>query len=953
VTFRTRAATAALLSLAVGAPGAALAAPQRAQHPAPAAHRAPAARPPVTYAAPAGSIPAGHLRGATFDAVLPSGRLVTPTGPSAVTGMNALGVALTPNGRFAIVTNDDEREGLVRSLVDPGATGGFSLAVVDTATMTVVDRYRGPKETYWVGLVALADPTNAARTLVFASGGPSNTVYAFDLDANGRLTPDATHSIVPPVPNDPAYADQGHSYPGTLVVSRDGRRVYAVDEAADTVSAIDTTTRALSGPVQPVGFFPFGAALAGDRLLVTDEGLMRYANLAQPAPSPPFRNVVPDRRASALSFVGIAANGDLSALPQDAPPFANGPLALDQTPDGARTVGGAHPTAIVTTPDGAYAYVAMTNVDRIATVALRGTPRTVGGTELRLFDRGPYGTQPAALALSRDGARLYVALAGLNAVAVIDARDPVHLHRLGLIPTGWYPSALALSSDDRTLFVVNTKGFGHDAGFTGEPSPPQFADSNAVWSTLQKIELGSVRLQSTTMNALANTRRVLAAPAAYPKAITHVVVILEENKTFDAMLGDLGAPYGDPSLVSFGESVTPNLHALARRYGLAANIFADAEESDAGHQFFAGGIATLYSERTLFDKNGRGKLVNKNEDPEDYPRLGYIFNALARHRLPFRDYGDLVRVSGYDEGAAKDPKTGALLDPKVDDPNFVSTEDRDAPVQGLGGLYSLDVPAPAVLDGHVDLNYPGWNLRIRDERRAKEFIRDYGTLVAQGRQPRYTYIWLPADHTGAGPNIPPIPEEVADGDRALGMIVQYLSRLPSWKQTALFVMPDDAQSSRDHVDEYRTYAIVAGPYAKRHYVGTRHLSTVSVLKTTEEILGLGTLSLGDLLATDMSDFFTASGGDAAPYEMIPVPAQTASAEGARIAALLERTDQSSADADTARGARIVDLSRRADKLAGQRYAMKPAVYGKLQAALYAQALAVVDGTQPEPDRDGD
>jgi YVTN family beta-propeller protein len=896
----------------------------------------------ITYAAPAGNLPAGHLRGATFDAVLPSGRIVTPIGQSVVTGMNALGLALSPDGRFAIVSNDDEREGMVHSLIDSGATGGFSLAVVDLATMTVVDRYRAANEKFWVGVAALADPAEPSRTLVLASGGPSNAVYALDLAANGHLTADATHVVTPPVPNDPAYADQAHTYPGTIVLARDGRRAYVVNELAGTVSAIDTATRTLSGPAQPVGFFPFGAALAGDRLVVTDEGLMRYATVAQPAAAPPFRTPASDpQHASALSFVPIAAGGDLSALPQDAPPFANAALPLDPAPDGLRRAGGAHPTAVLTTPDGAYAYVAMTNVDRVATIALRGSPRAVGGSELRLFDKGPYGTQPSALALSKDGTRLYVALAGLNAVAVIDARDPLHLHRLGLIPTGWYPTALALSSDDRTLYVVNTKGFGHDAGFTGDPAI--FADSNATWSTLQKIDLAAVQLKSATMNALGNTRRVLTAFATYPKGIAHVVVILEENKTFDAMLGDLGAPYGDPALVSFGESITPNLHALARRYGLAANVFADAEESDAGHEFFAGGMATLYSERTLFAKSGRYPLVNKNEDPEDYPRLGYVFNALARRRISFRDYGDLIRVSGYDEGQAKDPK--------ADDPAFVSTEDRDAPTQGLGGLYSLNVPAPAVLGGHVDLNYPGWNLRIRDERRAKEFIRDYGSLVARGRQPRYTYIWLPADHGGMGANIPPIPEEVADGDRALGLIVQYLSHLPSWRQTALFVMPDDAQSSRDHVDEYRTYAVVAGPFVKRHYVGMHHLSTVSVLKTTEQILGLGMLSLGDLLATDMSDFFTPAGGDAAPYDMIQVPPQTASAEGARIAALLARTDQSRADADTARGARIVDLSRQADKLARQRYAMKPERYRAMQASLYERALAVVDGDAPPADGD--
>ncbi|MBV8579644.1 MAG: hypothetical protein JOZ86_03330 [Candidatus Eremiobacteraeota bacterium] len=901
---------------------------------APAAQRRPAPRPSVSYAAPAGNLPAEHLRGAAYDAVLPSGRIVTPAGTSVLTGMNALGVALTPDGRYAVVSCDDEREGLVHSLLDSGATGGFALDVVDVASMRVVDRYRATgDERFWVGVVALADPRDPARTLVLASGGPANAVYAFDLDAGGHLTPDAQHIVSTPGPIDPAFADEGHSYPGTIVLSADGRRAYVVNEAAGSVSAIDTATRTLSGPPQKVGFFPFGAALAGDRLVVSDEGLMRYANLAQPAPVPPFRNAAADlEHASALSFVGLAPSGDLSALPQAAPPFASAGLPMDQTPDGVQTVGGAHPTAVATTADGAYAFVAMTNVDRIATVALRGAPRVVGGTELRLFDRGPYGTQPAALALSKDGSRLYVALAGLDAVAVIDARDPVHLHRLGLIPTGWYPTALALSNDGRTLYVVNTKGYGHDPGFTGDP--PTLADSNAVWSTLQKVDLASVALKSTTLTTLANTRRVVSAPPKYPKAITHVVVILEENKTFDAMLGDLGAPYGDPSLVSFGERITPNLHALARRYGLAANLFADAEESDAGHQFFAGGIATLYSERTLFAKGGRGGLVNKNEDPEDYPRLGYVFNALARRGIAFRDYGDLIRVSGYDEGGA--PNT------KDDDPAFAGVDDTSAPTQGLGGLYGENVPAPSVLDGHVDLNYPGWNLRIRDERRAKEFVRDYGALVAAGHQPRYTYIWLPADHTGFGRDIPPVPEEVADGDRALGLIVQYLSHLPSWHQTALFITPDDAQSSRDHVDEYRTYAIVAGPFVKPHYVGLHHLSTVSVLKTTEQLLGLGTLSLGDLLATDMSDFFTAR-GDAAPYDAIPVPAQTASAEGNRIAALLARTDQSEPDADTARGARLVDLSRRADRLAEQRYAMRPDVYYRMQQALYARALAVVDG----------
>ncbi len=143
----------------------------------------------MSYGAPAGNIPAGHLRGATYDAVLPSGRIVTPLGTSVLTGMNALGVALTPDGRFAIVTQRRRarRRWCTRS-IDSGATGGFSLAVVDLATMRVVDRYRAPGEKFWVGIVALPIRPTPSRTLVLASGGPSNAVYALDLDANGHLT---------------------------------------------------------------------------------------------------------------------------------------------------------------------------------------------------------------------------------------------------------------------------------------------------------------------------------------------------------------------------------------------------------------------------------------------------------------------------------------------------------------------------------------------------------------------------------------------------------------------------------------------------------------------------------------------------------------------------------------------------------------------------------------------
>ncbi len=904
---------------------------------------------PVIFEAPTNASAGPTSLGDAFGRILPSGRIVHPTGRNVVVGMNALGLALSPNGRYAIVSNDDERQAKTTSTLDGVTTGGYTLAVVDTRTMTVVSRYSDPKETFFVGVVAVADPAAPGRTLVLASGGASNAVYAFDLDGAGRLTPDAVHTIAMPTPGDDRYADKGRAFPATIVVAPHARVANVVNNLGDDVVKIDLVTRTVVGTRASVGFFPLAATAFAGGLLVANEGLLRYGVLPAPVAAPPFAAPAADlERASSLSVLRTAADGSLVPAPA---------VPLDRGPDGVRDIGGVHPAAVVAMHRKAYAFVAMSAIDRIATVALGATPHVVGGTELRLYDRGPYGTQPDAMVLSRDERRLYVALAGIDAIAVIDTTDPVHPHRIGLIPTGWYPSALALSPNGASLFVANAKGIAHDRGFTGDQQrsvDPRShitsvaADSNAIWSTLERIDLARVDLRQSTPLALSYLRAVRPARedplvpqvfgGAGSSAIKHVVLLLEENKTYDAMLGDLknaaGQPYGpgDRSYVAFDESVTPNLHALARTFGLAGNLFADAEESDAGHQFVAGGTTSVYSEKTLLVKSGRKPLVNKNEDPEDYPRAGYIFNTLAARGKTYRDYGDYTRVSGYDEGEAVDPKT--------DDPRFVSAEDATAPTQGLGGLYALDVPVLAALAGHVDPNYPGWNLRIRDVRRANEFVRDYDPFVKSDTVPAFTHVWLPADHGGFGKNIPPLPEEVADGDRALGAIVDYLSHTPQWSSTAIFIMPDDAQSTRDHVNEHRSYAIVVSPYAKRGYLGTKHLSTVSVLKTEEELLGLPALALGDALATDMSDFFTEV-PDATPFAAIKVPTQTASLEGGRIAALLALTDQSAPDADGERAARIVDLSRRADSLAQRRAQLTFTDYAREQAKLLSEARASV------------
>lgn len=758
----------------------------------------------TVYDAPAGSRAAGANPAHPFDAVLPNGRIVAPVGNSVTVGINALGVALTPDGHFAIVSNSGGNEPGAGSAAAGAVRGGASLTVVNASSMRVSDVYSANGATFFVGVRAVADPATPGQTLVLASAGQSDDVLFFTLDGHGRLTPAGSVAIP--------------GAPGPIAISPDRRTAYVVNTIGDTVSAIDLSTRSVSSN-SPVGYAPYDAIATPDRLYVTDPGLMRYAALPAPVRVPAFANVPPaPAYASALTTLTLAAGGALSS----AAPLST---AMDQAPDGVQNVGGAHPTTLAISKSGRYAYVCMTNVDRIAVVDLTGTPRVVGGLQLRLFDRAPYGALPDAIVRSPDGKRLYVTLAGLNTVAVIDSKNPARLHRLGLIPTGWFPSALAISSNGRYLYVANANGV-------------------QQWASLQRIDLRRLPLQKVTLSALrynrtprAQAQNDLVPPLRSERRSTqirHVVFILEEDKSYDSMLGDLtdsaGRAYGngDPALAVYGRSVTPNLHSLAREFALATNLYADGSDSSVGRQFAAGGIATAYAERTRDD-----------ETPEEYPRSGYLFNSASRAGLTYRDYGGLLRLRGY-----------------------------------ANGLYTLDVPALASLDGHADASFPAWNPQISDVDRAKEFLREFAQLQRENAVPDFTYVSLPGDGA-TQPGTAASAQSVADGDRALGMIVGALTHGPEWSSTAIFITPADAQSMRDHVNPFRTYAVVVSPYAKRHYAGAGHLSTVSIVKTEEELLGLPPLSLGDLLASDMASFFTAT-PDPAPFDAVAAAAQTGS-----------------------------------------------------------------------------
>lgn len=667
---------------------------------------------------------------------------------------------------------------------------------------------------------------------------------------------------------------------------------------------------------------------------------------------------------------------------------------------------------------------------------------------LNLDSHTVHGTYPNALAVSPDNTRVYVAEAGLNSVAVLDTTIPQSPKLLGRIPTGWYPSALSVSADGKTLYIVNDKGVAEDINpltdFTSNPTASgveSFSNSNSIFGSLQKVDLTLVDLGST--KALDNNFAVqdaasldttivpLGGPAS--SKIKHVIFILHENKTFDSMLGNQAhfGVFANPNYNKADGTTTAastvggngftalalNTQALATTFATGVNYYSDAEESDGGHQFSASGTATDYTQKTLLVKSGRGLLANKNFEPEDYPEGGYIFNNAARNGISFKDYGALIRISGTDNGYAApaktiDPTSGNAggpvspesnpvlngqnttnVPPAANAPVQASGSDVTSPTIGLGQSYFLKNPILAILgennangEPHLDVNYPGYNFGISDQRRALEFNKDFDRMLKAGTLPQFIYLYQPNDHTGpsaatnlSGSNATGA-ELVADGDTALGMVVKHIMASSAYYSdpatggdgtgAAIFVTYDDAQSGQDHLDPHRTPLLVISPYAKPGFLATRHYSTASIVKTEELLLGMPPNNYGDLLATDLRDMFQPTyngihlGADGltllgptqqALVKLHSKSSYVATAEGRKVWTLARKLDASSPDQDSYRLSMVTLLSMQADTLhhaAVKKHDLHSAKYKAAQARIYQNAIKVVNGPKVG-DADGD
>jgi DNA-binding beta-propeller fold protein YncE len=118
------------------------------------------------------------------------------------------------------------------------------------------------------------------------------------------------------------------------------------------------------------------------------------------------------------------------------------------------------------------------------------------------------------------------------------------------------------------------------------------------------------------------------------------------------------------------------------------------------------------------------------------------------------------------------------------------------------------------------------------------------------------------DHTGDfkdaidGVNTPET--QIADNDYAVGLLIEKVAKSRYAKDTVVIVIEDDAQDGPDHVDAHRSVAFIAGPYVRQKAVVSERYTTVSVLRTVEELLGMKPMNLRDAHVRPMTAAFDTS-----------------------------------------------------------------------------------------------
>jgi DNA-binding beta-propeller fold protein YncE len=818
--------------------------------------------------------------------LLGNGRQLNPAGTLVTLGNFPTGGAVTPDGRFywTVSTGRGFNDIRIVSLADarviqvvpiPGASGGIAMDPV--------------RHLAYVSGVADSAHKDEQRPGLPGRDGDVVQVFSYD-PASGHAefskllpVPPPAGSPIPqgiaavpglggPPQSFPPTNTEPLSWPDRLAVSPDSKSLLVPLNLADSAAVVDTD----SGQVRyvGVGHYPYGAAIlpGGHTGLVSNET---------------------DGTVSAIDLDSASKVKDLQVGPHLS-----------------------HPEAIAVDPRAHRAYVAVANSDQVAVIDTHSMQ--VERTFSLDWPQGR-GSAPVALAVTPDGSRLLVAESGTDDISVFRLPDgsgtPYQL--IGRIPTADYPADVqvapractggASSGSCLRLAYIAAKGLGVGPNPNG-PSPLMTNDDNTQSvNYLPNIVTGDAGvLDFPSDSSLAKltsvaVQQVHPTDAASPPPdtpirpdgpIKHVFYIVRENRTYDQILGDDSRGDGDPGLELFGPDVTPNIHALVRRFPLLDHVYANSEASIDGHFWTSAAYVSDYVHKNWFQNYAaRGRPYDFGVYAVTWPANGFLFDQAERQDISYFNYGEaiagVVPLNDKDRDAAETTElTRKLAKSDLGPPDGCYPNDASIDTDAITQQETWDSTPPS-------------GAPLTAESRFDCFKRRFSAELATGTVPAFNYLVLPNDHTvGTTPGERTPQALIADNDYGLGQIVDLISHSPIWQSSAIFVIEDDSQDGADHVDAHRIPAAVISPYAKRGAVVHDRYDFLSVIRTMELILGMRPLGLWDDLATPMYSAFQGTPSNAERYDAI-LPAQSRLATNSPTAAnaalsrslQLDRTDE--------------------------------------------------------------
>ena len=755
-------------------------------------------------------------------------QIVKPLGARLLTQYGKfMGSTVSPNGRFLAATSTDRR---------------VVLQIFDLSSFKLIWRVgtrNGVDQTFADLTVGQEGPTYSPDGK-FLWLPQRDGLSRFPVHPDGTLGVPTSFSI-PPVNGRSALVAQ-------TTYSPDGSTLYAALNGQNTVVALDPHTGAIA-QTWNVGIAPRELKFVGTKLYVSNEG--GRSPLAGESAMRSYRSWVP-----ANAHLGTSTTGTVSVIDTSKPSAPVGSIAV-----------GLHPTAMYVRRNALF--VANTFDDTVSVIdTTRG--RVVQTIETRPWPESKVGYAPTSIAMTTDG-RLLVTLARANAVAVYryhgDPQQPVNY--IGLLPTDYYPATVATHGDE--VVVTNSRGIGArgpKAAFDEGPGTVVAAghSTHSTTASLTRFRLpGKKRIASYTRTVFAQNgwgkndvtwarRKRRAKPVPVPKrignpsTIKHVFLLIKENRTYDQVYGDMPEGQGDPKLAQFGKKVTPNQHALARQFGLYDNFYDIGTDSAEGHNWLLQGDDPAYTESSA------GEYVRSfltGEDVLGHQRSGFLWNAIERARKSARNYGEFEFKEGKPPGTWQQYYCAVKSVEHGGDPAQLTGPD-------LKGNYGSVIRS---LNAITDTLSPPFDLAIPDIYRYQIWKQDF----ERNGPAAFNMVWLSSDHAGG----PPDPEaQVADGDLAVGQMVDTISHSRYWKHSAVFVVEDDTSNGVDHVDGNRAPIQIISPWAKHGVVNHTYYSQITMIRTIEQILGAGPLNEKLAAATPMYGAFTKK-PDYTPFNALP------------------------------------------------------------------------------------